>query len=98
VRRVPHWPKRVLGTTSYVLWGGAEALKFRSRPVCLAIDGERRERDLYWTVLGNTRSYGGVADIARHALADDGLLDAYTFEGGGLLWLIGMIARTPETA
>src|SRR3990170_1957732 len=31
VRRVPERPKRLLGTTSYVLWGAAEALRFRSR-------------------------------------------------------------------
>ncbi len=93
VRRVPSWPKRLLGTTSYVLWGGAEAFKFRSRPVCLEIDGERAEADLYWTLISNTRSYGGVADIARHAVADDGLLEVYTFAGGGLPWLVGMSAR-----
>jgi diacylglycerol kinase family enzyme len=40
VRRVPTVPKRLLGTTSYVLWGAAEALRFKGRPVDIAIDGE----------------------------------------------------------
>jgi YegS/Rv2252/BmrU family lipid kinase len=93
VRRVPTGPKRLLGTASYVIWGAAEALRFKQRSVGLRLDGVESAVDLYWMLLGNTRSYGGVADVALGAIADDGLLDAYVFSGGGIRWLIGMGAR-----
>jgi YegS/Rv2252/BmrU family lipid kinase len=93
VRRVPSAPKRVLGTTSYVIWGAAEALRFKSRPVRVLLDDEPLDTNLYWMLLGNTRSYGGVADVAMHAVADDGLLDVYMFTGGGIPWMFRMGAR-----
>jgi YegS/Rv2252/BmrU family lipid kinase len=93
VRRVPRAPKRVLGTASYVIWGAAEALRFKGTRVSLKLDGQRQEMEVYWTLLGNTRSYGGVADVALQAVADDGLLDAYLFSGKGLPFLISTGAR-----
>ena len=53
---------------------------FRSVTIRLGAD-EEQEIDLYWLLLGNTRSYGGVLNIAHRAVADDGLLDAYLFAG-----------------
>jgi diacylglycerol kinase (ATP) len=93
VHRVPRVPKRLLGTTSYVLWGAAEAVKFKRRLVQVSVDGRAMEHDLYWMLLGNTRSYGGVADVAMHAVADDGLLEVYMFSGGGIPWIFRMGAR-----
>jgi diacylglycerol kinase family enzyme len=93
VRRVPTRPKRLLGTTSYVIWGAAEALRYRQRPARISLDSREASVDLFWMLLGNTRSYGGVADVALSAAADDGLLDAYVFAGSGLRWLAGMGAR-----
>jgi YegS/Rv2252/BmrU family lipid kinase len=93
VRNVPARPKRLLGTTSYLIWGAAEALRFRARRASISLDGRRLDSDLYWGLLGNTRSYGGVTDIARHAVADDGLLEAYLFEGSGWLSLLKIGAR-----
>ena len=93
VRRVPSVPKRLLGTTSYILWGAAEALRFKGRPVELSIDGELAQVELYWLLLANTRSYGGVVDVAARAKADDGLLDTYVFTGSGLPWMLGMGGR-----
>ena len=93
VRRVPERPKRLLGTTSYVLWGAAEALRFRSRRTEIRLDGETRECELYWLLVGNTRSYGGVVDVTFRAMADDGLLDAYVFAGRGLPWVVRTGAR-----
>lgn len=93
VQRVPKMPKRLLGTTSYILWGAAEAMRFKGRPARIEIDGQASDLDLYWLLLGNTRSYGGVADVAMNAVADDGLLDTYVFAGGGLPWILGLGAR-----
>ena len=90
VRAVPSRPKKLLGSTSYVLWGAWTVARFRPRSVLLRIDGEEREASLYWMLLGNTRSYGGVIRIASDALVDDGMLDAVIFEGRG----IGRVAKT----
>ena len=82
VRKVPSQSKRLLGSTSYVLWGVAEVARYRSKVVRIRLGGdEEQEIDLYWLLLGNTRSYGGVLNIAHEAIADDGLLDAYLFAG-----------------
>lgn len=93
VRRVPASAKRFLGTASYVIWGAAEALRFKSRRVCLSLDEERRELEVYWMLLGNTRSYGGVTNVALHALADDGRLEVYAFSGSGIPWMLSMGLR-----
>ena len=93
VRRVPSRPKRLLGSTSYALWGAATLARFRSRPVDLVLDGKSLEVDLFWLLLGNTRSYGGVLDVAREALADDGLLDCYVFGRTSRFWLPAAAAR-----
>ncbi len=93
VRRVPSRPKRLLGTTAYVIWGLMELRRYRSRLVSLCVDGEQRKIDLYWLLLGNTRSYGGVLDITSKALVNDGKLDTYTFSGGKPLWLTTTAAR-----
>jgi YegS/Rv2252/BmrU family lipid kinase len=87
VRAVPSGAKRWLGSTSYAIWGARELLRYRAQPTRLCIDGAEREVRLYWLLLGNTRSYGGIANITSKALVDDGLLDAYVFEGGGAGWL-----------
>jgi diacylglycerol kinase family enzyme len=93
VNAVPSRPKRLLGSTSYALWGARELLRYRPRRVDLLIDGSPRSARLYWLLLGNTRSYGGVATITSEAFADDGLLDAYVFEGAGAAWLAATAAR-----
>ncbi|HWO74099.1 MAG TPA: diacylglycerol kinase family protein, partial [Dehalococcoidia bacterium] len=86
VRRVPDAMKRRLGSTSYVLWGLRLLPGYRPRRVTVRMDGEERECHLFWVLLGNTRSYGGAIDITRRAVVDDGLLDAYVFDGKGLGW------------
>jgi len=88
VRHVPAGPKRLLGTTSYVLWGLRELARYHPSPARLRIDGHERDVDLFWLLLGNTRSYGGVIDITSRALADDRRLDAYVFAGRGLGWTL----------
>jgi YegS/Rv2252/BmrU family lipid kinase len=93
VKKVPSRPKRWLGSTSYVLWGLRELLHYRPRQARISLDGIEQEVELYWLLLGNTRSYGGVLDITRRAVVDDGKLDAYVFGGRGLGWLAQTAAR-----
>lgn len=88
INRVPPRPKRLLGSTSYMMWGAAGLFGYESRKVAFSIDGLEREDDLYWLLLGNTRSYGGVINITSQAVADDGLLDAYIYAGKGLSWAV----------
>lgn len=80
VDRVPERLKKRLGAAAYVFFGLRGSLSFRPRPVSLFIDGEAVTADMLWLLAANTRSYGGVIDIARDAVADDGLLDVYLFE------------------
>ncbi len=86
VRSVPEAAKRKLGSTSYALWATKLLARYKSRPAQLSLDGEVREVDLFWLLLGNTRSYGGIIDITSKALVDDGMLDAYVFNGRGFGW------------
>ena len=99
-RRVPRGAKRALGSTAYALWGVADLRRHRATPVQLNIDGEPHEADLYWLLVGNTRSYGGIVDITAQAAVDDGQLDAYIFAGQGPMWLastaLRLAVRRPE--
>lgn len=85
VSRVPEKLKRRLGAAAYVLHGLREALRYRSTQTTILIDGSPLTVDLSWLLAGNTRSYGGVVNVSHRALADDGLLDVYVFQGRGLL-------------
>lgn len=87
VRAVPESWKRKLGSTSYALWAVKLLLRYRPTLTELTIDGESRQANLFWLLLGNTRSYGGIADITAEALVDDGCLDAYLFAGRGYAWV-----------
>lgn len=80
---VPGELKRRLGAATYVISGLREALRYRSQPVAVGLDGEGVRLDLSWMLVGNTRSYGGVVNVTRDAMADDGLLDVCAIEGQG---------------
>jgi diacylglycerol kinase (ATP) len=86
VRAVPVGAKRRLGSTSYALWGARLLVGYRPEQTKLTLDGEPLQAELFWALLGNTRSYGGIIDITAEALVDDGMLDAYLFFGRGLGW------------
>jgi YegS/Rv2252/BmrU family lipid kinase len=99
VRVVPKRSKRLLGTTSYVIWGVAEAARYRSKHVSIRLGEEpAQDIDLYWLLLGNTRSYGGVLNITHEAIADDGLLDAYLFAGSMPLAAAARVAVQKQDA
>lgn len=84
VPRVSPMLKRRLGATAYVIAGVVTAFRTKPWRVAMRIDGEKRECWLYWMLVSNTRSYGGLADIMYRAKADDGLFDAGIMHRGGL--------------
>jgi diacylglycerol kinase (ATP) len=84
VSQIPEDLKQHLGATAYILHGVREGLRFRCLDTTLIIDGESMTVPLYWLLAANTRSYGGVINVAHRAVADDGLLDVYVFQGHGI--------------
>lgn len=84
VSRIPEDLKQRLGATAYILHGLREGLRFHCLETTLVIDGESMTLPLYWLLVANTRSYGGVINVAHRAVADDGLLDVYAFQGHGI--------------
>jgi diacylglycerol kinase (ATP) len=93
VRAVPRLPKRILGSTSYAIWGAWVMARYRSHTVTLTVDGVRHQAPLYWMLLGNTRSYGGIIEIASEAVVTDSLLDAFVLEGRGIGRLVHIGGR-----
>lgn len=94
VRMVPDDWKRRLGSTSYALYGLPQAFRYTQGQVTISLDGKSEEVSPFvWMLLANTRSYGGVLDVAGRATVDDGLLDAYVFRGAGPAWTLAMAAR-----
>jgi YegS/Rv2252/BmrU family lipid kinase len=88
VRRVSGSLKRRVGTAAYIVEALLRLPGYQGHRTVLRGESGTREVDLFWLLLGNTRSYGGVFDIARTALADDGLLDAHTYAGRGVPWIL----------
>ncbi len=80
--------KRYLGATAYAVAAVRESLRFRGQRLRLLLDGEPFEAPLLMMVVGNTRNYGGVAEITAHAYANDGLLDVCLFPGEGTLDIV----------
>jgi len=84
VNCVPPALKRRLGAASYLLQGLRELLRYRSAAQTLRLDGRDLATPVFWLVLGNTRSYGGVVRITNRSLVDDGLLDLCVFQEAGV--------------
>jgi YegS/Rv2252/BmrU family lipid kinase len=80
--------KRLTGPVAYGLAALRTALHFRGRRVAVEIDGAAVSRRLLMLVVGNTRLYGGIAEITPHARADDGLLDVCLLAGRGPIDLL----------
>jgi diacylglycerol kinase (ATP) len=86
--------KRYTGAAAYLLSGVGTALRTRPWTADLRIDGaESRGVPLYWMLVSNTRSYGGLADIMYRAHANDGLLDVAVMHHGGPLRLLDAMTR-----
>jgi YegS/Rv2252/BmrU family lipid kinase len=90
IRRVAPGLKSRFGAAAFLVTGIRNTFRYRGRYVELLADGEVLSGELYTFLLGNTRSYGGVLNIAQRAQVDDGRLDLYLLRKGGLhrmLWL-----------
>jgi YegS/Rv2252/BmrU family lipid kinase len=61
--------------------------------IWMRCDGKRRSTEALMVLIGNTRLYGGAFRFAKHAVADDGLLDVVIVGGGSLLARVGVLAR-----
>ncbi len=88
VPRVPPRLKRWFGRVAYVLTGAVTAFTTRPADARVRIDGESADTSLYWMLVGNTRSYGGIARITHRARIDDGQLDVAVMRRGGAFHLL----------
>jgi len=88
VRELTGGVKQRLGAAAYIAGGLRLALRYRAAETDLAADAEALSTKLYWLVLGNTRSYGGLLDLAHMAKADDGRLELLLLQRGGVLRLV----------
>lgn len=88
VPRVSARLKRRIGALAYIIAGVSVALRTRPWPVRMTVDETGSETPLYFAVIGNTRSYGGVVNIAHRALVDDAALDLVLMRRGGVLRLL----------
>jgi diacylglycerol kinase (ATP) len=93
VKRVSTRTKRVLGSASYGLYGLVELARYKPEKTTMRLDGQTWDGELYWSLIGNTRSYGGVFNITSNALVDDGLLEAYVFAGKGPAWVASTLLK-----
>jgi YegS/Rv2252/BmrU family lipid kinase len=87
VNELTHTAKKRLGAASYVVAGLRLALRYRAIEAQLSADAEALSTRLYWLMLGNTRNYGGVLNLAHMAKADDGRLELLLLQRGGVLRL-----------
>jgi YegS/Rv2252/BmrU family lipid kinase len=86
--------KRRVGAAAYGVAALREALRWRSRPVTVRLDGVERRMDVLMAFAGNTRLYAGLTKITPNAVVDDGLLDVCIYEGSGSLDIVMHTART----
>ncbi len=77
--------KRRTGPLAYALATLVTFRHFRGRRVVIDIDGVSIERRALMIIVGNTRLYGGLAEITYRAQADDGFLDVCVLGGHGPL-------------
>ncbi len=85
--------KRVFGRYAFALKGAFEAVTTDAIAAQITVGDRTLERDLLMAVAGNTRLYGGVLHLTRHARADDGLLDLALFSGGAIRRRLALTAR-----
>jgi diacylglycerol kinase (ATP) len=86
--------KQYLGSLAYLWRAAMELPSFRGLHAEIDIDGDCIRGAILGIVAGNTRSYGGMLEIASEARADDGLLDVCVFLGAGRRRFLSHLLRT----
>jgi diacylglycerol kinase (ATP) len=86
--------KRHLGSLAYLWRAAMELPRFRGLHAEIEIDGDQVQASILGILAGNTRSYGGMLEIASEARADDGLLDVCVFLGAGRRRFLSHLLRT----
>ncbi len=80
--------KRHAGPVAYALAALSTLRNIRGHRLTITIDGQIIQRKALMVVVGNTRLYGGIAEITDQAIADDGLLDLCVLSGQSPLDLV----------
>jgi len=93
-RKVSLDMKRHVGAAAYGVAAIREAMRWRSRPMTVRLDGVEQRLDVLMAFAGNTRLYAGLTMITPNAVVDDGLLDVCIYQGAGKLDIAMHLART----
>jgi diacylglycerol kinase family enzyme len=91
VKAISPATKRRIGAASFVLAGLRRSFRHRALDVEATADGQDLSGPVYWVIVANTRSYGGLVNIAYRAKADDGALDVCLLRKGGLHRLLFLL-------
>jgi YegS/Rv2252/BmrU family lipid kinase len=86
--------KRYVGAAAYGVAALREALRWRSRPVIVRLDGAEQPLNMLMAIVGNTRLYAGLTRITPRAVVDDGLLDVCIYQGHGTGDILTLTGRT----
>ncbi len=83
IPRVSGRLKRLIGPFAYIIAGIVVVFRAKERQALVRIDGAASDMPVYWMLVSNTRSYGGITNIMFRAEADDGLFDVGVMRRGG---------------
>lgn len=83
IPRVSRRLKRLIGPFAYIVAGIIAVFRVKTRQARVRIDDAASDMPVYWMLISNTRSYGGITDIMLRAEADDGLIDVGVMHRGG---------------
>lgn len=94
------WGKRRFGALSYVWAGINTALRHPGTQATIRFNDQVIEDQVILVGVSNAQLYAGAVRLAAKARLDDGWLDAYIFEGRGLLamlrHLVSILIRRPQ--
>jgi diacylglycerol kinase (ATP) len=86
--------KRYLSFLPYLAYAARELSRYRGVEALITLDGEQLAAPVAAILIGNTRSYGGLIQVAAQARADDGLLDLCVLLGAGRRRFLSHLLRT----
>jgi YegS/Rv2252/BmrU family lipid kinase len=85
--------KRYFSFLPYLAQAAWELPHYRGVEAEVTVDGERIAAPVAGILVGNTRSYGGLIEVAAEARADDGLLDLCILHGAGRRRFVSHVLR-----